>query len=317
MKGPPAVIVPTYNGAGHLEGLLRSLRTQTVEHRVVVVDNGSADRTRALLAETFPEALLIALDENVGFGTAVNRGVGACDAEIIVVVNNDVVCEPQFVERLVDALAPGDAVMAAGVLLDASDPERIDTAGVMFDRTLFGIDYLHGEHIRVVDTGVPDPLGPTGAAAAFDRAAFDAVGGFDEHFFAYLEDVDLVARLLNRGGRCRLAREARALHCHSSTLGSGSRRKNELMGWSRGYTIGKYRLHRRPALAARALVEETVIVAGQAVIDRTLAGAPARLAGLRVGLAVPGHPLPPLPEGARTISIGQALRFRLRRRRRT
>jgi N-acetylglucosaminyl-diphospho-decaprenol L-rhamnosyltransferase len=306
------VIVVTYNGADRVALLLESLRRQSLEHRLLVVDNGSTDGTRELLESRFSEAEILALPENLGFGRAVNRGVAACSTPNVVLLNNDVICEPPFLESLVASLAPdADIVMAAGVLLDAADPARIDSAGVIFDRSLLAVDHLHGEPVSML-ANATDPLGPTGGAAAFDRAAFESVGGFDEQFFAYLEDVDLVARLLRRGARCRLARDARAVHRHSATLGSGSALKNELMGWSRGYTIGKYRLHQRPLLLVRAAAAELAITCGQAAIDRTLSGGGARLRGFRAGLAVPAEALPVLPSEP---PLGSILRRRLSRRR--
>jgi GT2 family glycosyltransferase len=311
-----AVVVPTHDRAEDLARLLESLRAQTLAHQVVVVDNGSGDGTAELLRVRFPEVRLIAIPENVGFGRAVNEGVRACHAATVVVVNNDVVCEPEFLERLLAVLDPaGGVTMAAGVLLDATDPDRIDSAGVLVDRTLFALDHLHDRHVSVLEGGPPDPLGPTGGAAAFDREAFLSVDGFDERFFAYLEDVDLAVRLLAAGGRCRLAAGARATHRHSATLGSGSRRKNELMGWGRGYMIGKYRLHRRPALLVRAAAAEAVVVCGQAVVDRTLVGLPARVRGFRAGLGAPAADVPRLPPETMRISLLAALRHRARRRR--
>jgi len=157
---------------------------------------------------------------------------------------------------------------------------------------------------------------PCAGSALYRRRALEEVGSFDERFFAYLEDVDLTVRLLARGGRCRLAPDARAVHDHSATLGSGSARKNELMGWSRGYTIGKYRLHRRPRLFARALVGELAIAGGQLLVDRTPASLASRLRGIGAGLAAPPEQLHELPRHATELSLGQVLRQRKRRRRR-
>jgi N-acetylglucosaminyl-diphospho-decaprenol L-rhamnosyltransferase len=291
------------------------LRAQSLEHAVVVVDNGAMESTRRLLEERFPAVLHVRLPRNLGFGRAVNAGVAATPARTLVVLNDDVVCERGFLEELCSALDPdAGTVMAAGVLLQRRDPQRIDSAGVLFDRGLFAVDYLHGEPVELLDRPVPDPFGPTGAAAAYDRRAFDGVGGFDERFFAYLEDVDLAARLMAEGGRCRLAPRARCVHEHSATLGARSGRKNQLMGWSRGYTIGKYRLHEQPAAFAKAAAMELVIAGGQLVSDRTTSGIPSRWQGFRTGLRSPRQPLPPFPSRPKLGTV-QALRIRLRRRR--
>jgi GT2 family glycosyltransferase len=284
------------------------LRRQTAEHDIVVVDNGSTDHTSRLLAQHYPEVTVVRLSENAGFGRAVNRGVAASRSGTIVLVNNDVVCEPTFVERLCAAIDPARGfVMAAGVLLDAERPSRVDSAGIMFDTTLLAFDYLSGEPVDILRPELPDPLGPCGGAAAFDRDAFDAVGGFDEAFFAYLEDVDLAVRLLARGGRCRLASGARCLHRHSATLGSASARKNALMGWSRGYILAKYRMHRQPRRFLRAAVGEVVIVSGQTIVDRTLTGVAARVEGFRTGLHAPSAEIPPLPVIAARQRLGRVL----------
>jgi GT2 family glycosyltransferase len=310
----PLVIVPTFNGAERLPLLLESLRSQTVDHDVVVVVNASTDRTHELVRTRFPQVRVVVLDENVGFGAAVNRAATDAKSPVLVLVNDDAVCEAEFVERLAATIdPPRGIVMAAGVLLRDGDAGRIDSAGIVFDRTLFGLDHLTGQPLSAL-RGAAEPLGPTGGAAAFDRRSFLRVGGFDERFFAYLEDVDLVARLIAAGGRCRLASEARAVHRHSATLGSGSREKNRLMGWSRGYTIGKYRVHRRPGLIARALLIETTIALGQLLIDGTGSGIGGRAAGFRAGRRAPAHQPPALPPEAPSFGVLYALRTRLARR---
>ena len=112
-----------------------------------------------------------------------------------------------------------------------------------------GFDYLHGEPVAAA-AGAPDPLGPTGGAALYRRAAFEAVGGFDERIFLYYEDLDLALRMAAGGGRCRLAPEARALHAYSASLGAASGAKYARTGWSRGYMLRRYGVTARPAPGA-------------------------------------------------------------------
>lgn len=312
-RAQTAVIIPTCSSAAGLTHALESLRREPVEHETIVVDNGSRDGTPEWLAQQFPWVRVVRMAENVGFGRAVNAGVEASDAETLVFLNDDVECETGFVARLCAALdPPAGIVMSAGVLLDWDASHRIDSAGVMFDRTLFAFDYLHGQPVDVLAEDFDDPLGPTGGAAAVDRRAFDAVGGFDEQFFGYLEDVDLAARLIARGGRCRLAPSARARHRGSATLGVGSPRKNQLMGWSRGYTVAKYRIHRQPVSLARALVAESVVAIGQLAIDRTPVSLTARVAGFRAGLEASPEVAPTLPASASRLSLRTVLSRRFR-----
>ena len=319
MAAPPAadvsVIVPTYQGRRHLEELLPSLREQTLAHEVIVVDNASTDGTRELLRQRWPGVRVISFSENLGFGKAANAGVAAATSATVVLLNNDIVCTPDFLERLVDALDPGQGfVMAAPVLVRLGNEGRIDTAGIVVDRSLHGFNHLYGEPVEILTADPFDPLAPCGGAAAFDRSAFLEVGGFDPAFFAYLEDVDLGIRCVGRGWRCRLAPTAIAVHAHSGTLGEGSPAKNRLTGWGRGYIAGKYRLHRRPRLLFWTAAGELVMGVGKAVVDRDLSSTRAFITGLRAGLRAEAEPLPALPAGPASLSPFDGFRRRLTRR---
>jgi N-acetylglucosaminyl-diphospho-decaprenol L-rhamnosyltransferase len=310
-----SVVVPTYQGRNHLEELLPSLLQQTLPHEVIVVDNASTDGTREFVAEQWPDVHVISLPENRGFGKAANAGVSASNASTVVLLNNDIVCTPNFLARLVAALDPErGVVMAAPILVRRNNERRIDTAGIVVDRTLHGFNHLYGEPIDVLADDLFDPLAPCGGAAAFDRAAFLEVGGFDPAFFAYLEDVDLAIRCSARGWRCRLAPTAVAIHAHSGTLGEGSAAKNRLTAWGRGYIVGKYRLHTRPHLFLWATAGELVMAAGKAAVDRDLSSTKAFLSGLRTGLGARPEPFPHLPAGPATLSPFSGFRRRLTRR---
>jgi len=309
------VIVPTYEGRHHLEGLLPSLDEQTLPHEVIVVDNASTDGTCDFLRQRWPEVHVISNSENIGFGKAVNAGVEAASSRTVVLLNNDTVCAPNFLERLVSVLDPEEGVvMAAPVLVRLGNERRIDTAGIVVDRSLHGFNHLYGEPIEVLAAGAFDPLAPCGGAAAFDRAAFREVGGFDPAFFAYLEDVDLGIRCVSRGWRCRLAPTAIAVHAHSGTLGEGSPAKNRLTGWGRGYIVGKYRLHRQPHLLFWAVAGELVMGVGKAVVDRDLSSTKAFATGLRAGLRAQAEPRPSFPAGPASLSPFHGFRRRLTRR---
>ncbi len=196
------VIVPSRGPAARLRRLLDSLAAQTAEHETIVVDNGSSGEEVTALCELYPSVTAIRLERNAGFSAAMNLGAARASGDALVLVNDDCRLDPGFVGEIVAALDPEDGVaMAAGVLRDARRPDLIDTAGLRFDRTLLASDYLNGAPLADLAAGIADPDGPSGAAAAFDRAAFAAVGGFDEALFAYWEDTDLALRLIRDGHR--------------------------------------------------------------------------------------------------------------------
>ncbi|HEX8959895.1 MAG TPA: glycosyltransferase family 2 protein [Solirubrobacterales bacterium] len=307
----PAVYIPNFNGARRLPRALRSLREQSRPVDVVVVDNGSSDESATLVREEFPEVALLELGENLGFGRAINRAVRERPADPAILVNNDVECEPRFVEALLDRLDEG-AQMVAGVLLQEAAPERIDSAGVVADRTLMGFDYLHGEPLEAA-RGAAAPLGPTGGAALYRKAAFDAAGGFDERIFLYYEDLELALRLSANGAQCRLAPDARAVHAYSASLGAASGDKYAHTGWSRGYMLRRYGVMSRPRDAIRVLATEGAICAGQLAMDHTVKGISGRLRGWRVGRGLAPRDAPGVP--LLEIGVREALVRRQRRRR--
>jgi N-acetylglucosaminyl-diphospho-decaprenol L-rhamnosyltransferase len=306
----PAIYIPNFNGAQHLKRTLRSLREQTRTVDVVLIDNGSDDHSVDLVREEFPEVSVLELGRNIGFGPALNHGVEERPADPVVLLNNDVECEPQFVEALLGAMGD-DVQMVAGVLVQEREPGLIDSAGVIADRTLMGFDYLHGEPTSTAATAT-DPLGPTGGAALYRRDAFDAVGGFDERIFLYYEDLDLALRMAASGARCRLAPEARALHTYSASLGARSSEKFSRTGWSRAYMLRRYGVMSQPRLALRALACETAICAGQLLLDRTTGGLRGRLRGWHDAAGLERRDIDEIP--LLNIPAREALALRKRRR---
>ncbi|HEX2096714.1 MAG TPA: glycosyltransferase family 2 protein [Solirubrobacterales bacterium] len=317
----PAVYIPHHHGAERLGETLRGLAEQSRPIDVVLVDNGSADGSRELVERDFPEIEIVALGRNVGFGPALNRAIEQRPADPLILLNNDAVPEPRFVEALLGTAVEG-AEMVAGVLLEdqpaasggrtrGGGRNRIDSAGVVADRTLMGFDYLQGEPVEALATA-PPPLGPTGGAALYRFGAFRSVGGFDERIFLYYEDLELALRLRAAGGRCELAADARAVHAYSASLGAASGAKYAHTGWSRGYMLRRYGVMSRPGAAARALACEAAICAGQLLRDRTARGLAGRLRGWRDGGGLERRQPP--SEGLLDITAREALALRRRRR---
>ena len=299
------MIVPTVTPSLAVR-LLESLGKAGGGFETIVVDNGTGAPELEGAVGRLDDASVLRLERNEGYGRAVNRAARAAQGEALILLNDDSVVDRGYVERIASALDPGEGiVMAAGVMRDAGAPQEIETAGVELDRTLLAYDYLNGEPLEVLDGPVRDPVGPSGAAAAFSREPFMDAGGFDEALFAYLEDVDLVLRLRAAGGRCRLAKHARGIHQHSATLGPGSARKDYLAGFGRGYLLRKWGVlapRRLPAVLVRELGQAVV----QTGVDRNLGPIRGRINGLRAGKRSEPYPAPEvlgeppsLPDAAR------------------
>jgi N-acetylglucosaminyl-diphospho-decaprenol L-rhamnosyltransferase len=305
------VYIPTLRAGERLARTLEAIEGQNPRPRVVVVDNSAEGLGAEMVRDRFPWARSVAFGVNLGFGAALNRAVREAPGDPIVFLNDDVSVEPGFVAGLTEALTPGVG-MVAGVLLREDDPGRIDSAGVVADRTLLGFDYLNGEPVEALDSAA-DPLGPTGGAALYRRSAFEQVGGFDEGIFLYYEDLDLALRMRQAGIGCRLAPSARGVHAYSETLGANTGRKYAMTGCSRGYLLRAYGFGGRPLLLARAIAVESAICAGQVALQRTALGVKGRLRGWRAGRRATPRSVP--EDGLLDISVREALALRRQRHR--
>jgi GT2 family glycosyltransferase len=200
-----AVVIPNWNGSRWLPGCLDSVAAQTAApSATVVVDNGSEDGSQAVLAERYPHVRAIELGRNAGFATAANRGIEEVDADAVALVNTDVVLARDWLARMC-AVLDADATVAAVAckMVDLADPGLLYDAGDVLRRD--GVCEQRGRFHR--DDGRFDRpeemFAACAGAALYRRDALRAVGGFDERFFAYLEDVDLGLRLRLAGWRCR------------------------------------------------------------------------------------------------------------------
>ncbi|HVO35565.1 MAG TPA: glycosyltransferase family 2 protein [Gemmatimonadales bacterium] len=212
-----SVIVPTWNGCDLLRAALRSLRAQSYrDFETVVVDNGSSDGTDAMLRSEFPEVRLVAFPENRGFAVAVNAGLRAARGRYLMLLNNDAEAEPAWLEKLVAVLDERAEVgSVASKMLSAREEGVVDSAGAAMG--LFAYDIGRGERDGPRFGVAREILCPCGGAAAYRREVFDAVGCFDEAFFAWFEDVELGIRAQLAGFRCWYAPEARVRHhAHAS-----------------------------------------------------------------------------------------------------
>ena len=209
---PPTVaaVVPNWNGARWLGPCLASLRAQQrAFDELIVVDNGSTDGSADDLGD---DVRVLRLGHNRGFAAAANAGLRATAAEWVALVNSDVELEPGWLAAMLEAGAPDDVASVAGKMVSLADPSVLDDAGDFLRRD--GVCEQRGRGRR--DDGRWDEPGEVfsacAGAALLRRGTALAVGGFDERFFSYLEDVDLGLRLRLAGFRCAYAPVAVARH---------------------------------------------------------------------------------------------------------
>ncbi|MEX2426247.1 MAG: glycosyltransferase family 2 protein [Thermomicrobiaceae bacterium] len=233
-----SIIIVNYNGKHLLEDCLDGLQAQTrAPDEVIVVDNGSQDGSIAFLRCRYPWARLIESGENLGFSAGNNRGIRSSSGDVVVLLNNDTVPSPGFVEEIVRPLESDTHWSAvAGIMLFSSDPNRIATAGIEVFENGLALDRDVGRLWRE-RSGQVEVFGPSGGAVAFRRSALFDVELFPEPFFLYLEDVDLAWRLKLRRHRTVVNPAAWTLHVYSASATEGSPLKNFYLARNRAWAL--------------------------------------------------------------------------------
>jgi GT2 family glycosyltransferase len=309
VPGSIDVVIPALNHFELTDSCLAHLAAQTVPHHVVVVDDGSTDSTSDSLRERWPDVQVERFESSGGFARACNRGVAAGAGEIVVLLNNDVDCRPDFLEHLSAPFDSDPRIGGVAALMLQPGAATIDSMGLTADVTLAAFPRLQGWPVARAGALAPPLVCPAGAAAAYRRRAWLEVGGLDEGLFAYMEDFDLGLRLRAAGWGVAGAPAAVGIHLGSATHGHRSARQRRLGGFSRGYVLRRYRvLHGRAA--PRALLTEAVVSVGDIFTSRDVAALRGRLAGWR---AAGGLPPRTAPSGSIDAGIGFQASLALRR----
>lgn len=188
---------------------------------IVVVENGSGDDSADRIAEAAPHVTLVRSAENLGFAGGSNLGVKASAGEIVGFLNNDAKPHPRWVSAAIESFngSPDIAAVASKVLDWEGKLVDFVDAGL----TWYGMGYkpLTGEPVpRSSTTGRKDVLFGTGSAMFVRRSTFEELGGFDERFFMFFEDVDFGWRLNLRGKRFLYNPDSIAYHKHHASMKS-------------------------------------------------------------------------------------------------
>lgn len=195
-------------------------RTPSVRCGVIVVDNGSADGTSEAVMHQFPQVRLSRHDDNSGFTGGIARGVALSTADHVIFLNNDAVPEEGWLAELTGAIAGSapDIIAVGGKIVDMSGLLVDFVGGAMtFDGHAFQM------HFRRPLEAVTDPadgeelLFACGGNMIVRRRPFLSVGGFDDDYFAYLEDVDFGWRAWIAGWKIVYARDAVVRHKSAAT----------------------------------------------------------------------------------------------------
>lgn len=292
-------VIPVHNRADLLERLLATLGKQTIPfHEIVVVDNASTDGAPEM-ARAFG-CRVIEMGENAGFARAVNRGWRAARSEWVAILNSDIELDSRWLEHL--TVSAADASFATGTIVSATNHEIVDGTYDLVSRAACAWRAGHGESTRNGahaashgERAFPIAIAPA-TACLYRRDVLDRLGGFDERYVSYLEDVDLGLRCLREGFMGVYVPGAIAYHHGSATLGRWNPRvvrlisRNQVMLVACHYDLALFRSCFRAILAGQLLWGLVALRHG-----RPLAWIAGKVDGLR-GFHLEGRPSPRLRE---------------------
>ena len=254
-----SVVILTWNSVSKIGPCIEALGQGTqVPDEIIVVDNGSKDQTRAVLAMRFPSVRVIENTTNLGVARARNQGLAAARGTYVLVLDDDAIMQPKALAQLVAVLDASPTVALCGPQLLSTTHEPISTnltfptlshkvrrwgrverqPGSPWDNSISG-------RMREVDYVI-------GACQLIRRAALDEVGLYDEHIFYGPEDIDFCLRLRQAGWRIILQPAARVIHAEQriarSIFSLIGRKHTAGLGyyfWKHRYGLSQSRLYKR------------------------------------------------------------------------
>jgi GT2 family glycosyltransferase len=278
-----SVLIVAYRSGDTLPRCLDALRAQTVDElELVLADNSPEDPSARALADADPSIRYLDNGENIGFAAGNNRAAAVASGRRLALLNPDAFPEPDWLERLLAAADRlPDVRCFTSLQLDDRDPTRLDGAGDVM--TAAGVGYRGGYRLpRSATPPEGQVFSPCGAAMMIDRELFLALGGFDERFFCYCEDIDLGWRLRLRGEPVVFVPDAVVRHVGGASS-DGSRSPFALRYGARNrlWTFVKNTPPLLLFLTAPSHLAATLALAAVAVLRRE----PATLQGLADALA--------------------------------
>lgn len=290
-----AVVVLNWDGIDYTRRCLNSLGQVNYPGRVevVVVDNGSAGGEAARLAAEHPDATVLALPDNLGYGGGCNAGLAAARADgrspYVLLLNNDATLEPDTLTDLVRFLEATPGAGAASPVIVFDDGATVWSAGGRVSvSTGSAIMTGKGTALNRLDRGPARAVEfAPGACLLLSRELPDALASLDPNYFAYWEDVDLCFRIRDSGLRCYVVTTATARHAKSASTGqTGDARFSPLVAYYLARNAFRFgRTHLSGTRRAYFLVSQLLLRAPFMLARRTTGSSrPAYLAGVRDGL---------------------------------
>ena len=246
----------TWDGRPLLEEFLPSVVAAAGDHEVLVVDNGSTDDSVAFVKSRFPKVRILRLDRNYGYSEGNNRGMKHAKTDVVVLLNNDMAVDPDFLDPLLKPFSdPSVFAVASQIAMADKSKSRFET-GKTRARFESGLFYLWHAPVAPQEEALETlpVFWAGGGACAVDRRKFEMLGGFDAALYEpfYVEDTDLSYQAWKRGWKALMAPPSHVVHKHRGTTGprfgelfvnNTTRRNHYLFVWKNVTDVGMLLQH--------------------------------------------------------------------------
>ncbi|MFG0320097.1 MAG: glycosyltransferase family 2 protein, partial [Planctomycetota bacterium JB042] len=224
------IVFVSYNSRGIIDEALRSALAQDHPNLVVtVVDNASADGTAEHVRTSYPEVNLIASTENLGFAGGNNLAMERTDADYVALLNQDAVARRDWItEMLRPAEADPEVAVVGAKMLMRRCPTIFNSTGIAMNRTGFCFDRDIGDRDLDPSPTPEEVLGVCGGAMLIRSSVVREIGGLEESFFMYFEDMDFAWRVWLSGWRIVYAPLAVVIHDWHGDLDDGNEADSEV-----------------------------------------------------------------------------------------
>jgi GT2 family glycosyltransferase len=222
-----AVVILNWNGIKYLRRFLPSVLTSTWPNlEIIVGDNASDDGSVEFIKQEYPSIRIIQNDANYGFTGGYNKVLEHVEADYYILLNSDVEVYPGWIAPVINLMESDPLIAAAAPKIKAFNQkeyfEHAGAAGGFID--CFGYPFCQGRMFYEIeeDRGQYEQSGEvfwaTGAAMFVKKHCWDEAGGFDDRFFAHMEEIDLCWRLKNIGYKVMYCAESEVFHLGGGTL---------------------------------------------------------------------------------------------------
>lgn len=243
-----AIAILNWNGLDLLKKFLPSVVKNTpTDINIYVIDNGSTDNSIDFINTNFSSITTIILDKNYGYAQGYNLGLKKIDAEIICMLNNDVEVKPGWTDPILEVFkTEKNTAIIQPKMLNYNDPKKFDYAGAAggyLDK--FGYPYCRGRLYNSIeiDKGqyddVKEIFWACGACLFIRKKVFELANGFDNKFWAHMEEIDLCWRVQNLGYKIKYHYKSEVYHLNAGTLNINNPKKTYLNFRNQLYMLTK------------------------------------------------------------------------------